>query len=680
MKPYRLAVDIGGTFVDAIEFDVSNQSVRLEKSPATPQEPWKGVLEALEKLGTDLKQASLFIHGTTLGLNAILQRKGALTGIITNEGFRDIFEIGRANVPAEHMYNFRYEKPVPLVRRRHTAGVPGRINVKGEVVEELDEKALLEAARTLIEDHELRSLAVVFLHSYKNPEHEQRAARLLKENFPEVAVSISTDITREYREYERTSTTVLDAYIRPIYEEYVDRLKEELGSRGFDGRFLITRSSGGAMTAEVARRSPIFTVMSGPAGGIVGAAHIARTIGNNRLISVDFGGTSLDSCLIEDGKPVLMHEADLEHLPALIPIYDIRSIGAGGGSIAWLEEGLLKVGPQSAGAVPGPIAYGKGGTEPTTTDAALALGYIDPNKFLKGRMELDAEASRQGIDRVIAKPLGIDVLEAAAGMFDVVMANTVGAIREISVERGYDPTEFTLLAFGGAGPMFAPLLAREMAIPQTIVPLAPAAFSAWGMLMSDLAADFSRTDVQVLEDYDPEKLENGFRELEKQAIDALRKQGMSDKEIEIDRVLELRYLGQEHALDVSVDPGLPFEELRKRFEALHKTRYGHTTSDLMQTVNLRVRGRGLMDKPEMTELPKEEVTFGGAILGARDAYCFDLCKVVPFEVYRRKSLQSGDEFKGPAIVDEGTSTTVIHSKQSVRVDPYGQLVIQTEAK
>ncbi len=246
MKPYRLAVDIGGTFVDAIEFDVSNQSVRLEKSPTTPQEPWKGVLDALEKLGTDLKQASLFIHGTTLGLNAILQRKGTLTGIITNEGFRDIFEIGRANVPVEHMYNFRYEKPVPMVRRRHTAGVPGRINVKGEVVEELDEKALLEAARTLVEDHKIRSLAVVFLHSYKNPEHEQRAARLLRENFPQVAVSISTDITREYREYERTSTTVLDAYIRPIYEEYVDRLQEELASRGFDGKFLITRSSGGA--------------------------------------------------------------------------------------------------------------------------------------------------------------------------------------------------------------------------------------------------------------------------------------------------------------------------------------------------------------------------------------------------------------------------------------------------
>ena len=510
MKPYRLAVDIGGTFVDAIEFDVSNQSVRLEKSPTTPQEPWKGVLDALEKLGTDLKQASLFIHGTTLGINAILQRKGELTGIITNEGFRDIFEIGRANVPAEHMYNFRYEKPVPLVKRRHTAGVPGRINVKGEVVEELDEKALLEAARTLVEDHKIRSLAVVFLHSYKNPEHEQRAARLLRENFPQVAVSISTDITREYREYERTSTTVLDAYIRPIYEEYVDRLKEELASRGFDGKFLITRSSGGAMTAEVARRSPIFTVMSGPAGGIVGAAHIARTLGKNRLISVDFGGTSLDSCLIEDGKPVLMHEADLEHLPALIPIYDMRSIGAGGGSIAWLEEGLLKVGPQSAGAVPGPIAYGKGGTEPTTTDAALALGYLDPKKFLKGRMELDVEASRQGIERVIAKPLGIDVLEAATGIFDVVMATTVGAIREISVERGYDPTEFTLLAFGGAGPMFAPLLAREMSIPETIVPLAPSAFSAWGMLMSDLAADFSRTDVQVLEEYDLENWRRGF--------------------------------------------------------------------------------------------------------------------------------------------------------------------------
>jgi len=627
-----------------------------------------------------LRRAELFIHGTTLGLNAILERKGAKVGIITNDGFRDVFEIGRANVPPEHMYDVRYEKPPPLVRRRYRVGVPGRVNVRGEVVRDLDEKALLEAARGLIEQQGVRSLAVVFLHSYKNPEHEQRAARLLREAFPTVAVSISTDITREYREYERTSTTVLDAYIRPIYEDYVDRLSGELQGRGFDGKFLITRSSGGAMTAESARQSPIFTVMSGPAGGIVGAAFLARTLGKDRLISVDYGGTSLDACLIEDRTPVLMHEADLEHHPALIPIFDIRSIGAGGGSIAWLEEGLLKVGPQSAGAVPGPIAYGKGGTEPTTTDAALALGYLDTKAFLNGQMELDDAASRQGIKQSIARPLGIDVIDAAAGMFDVVIANTVGAIREISVERGYDPREFTLLAFGGAGPMLAPLLAREMAIPEIIVPLAPGAFSAWGMLMSDLAAEFSRTEVQILEEIDLESLEQGFAELEKKAISQLKQQGIDDPDIGLHRSLELRYLGQEHALDVAIEKGLAKAEIRKRFEALHELRYGHTTSDLIQTVNLRVRGQGRLDKPELAELPAGAGTSDRAIVSTRRAFCFTVRGLVPFRSYRRDRLAPGDEIRGPAIVDEGTSTTVIHSRQNLTVDKYGHLIIRTETE
>jgi N-methylhydantoinase A len=678
MKPYRVAVDIGGTFVDGIVFDRRTHSIRLEKSSTTPQEPWRGVLDVLDKLGCDLRETDLLIHGTTLGINAILQRQGEPTGIITNEGFRDIFEIGRGSVPAAEMYNFRYERPPPLVKRRCRLGVRGRINVKGEILEELDEKGLVEAARHLVEEQGVRSIALVFLHSYKNPLHERRAAEILKQSFPDLFLSTSSDITGEYREYERTSTTVLDAFIRPIYQRYVEKLQRELAARGFTGEFLIMRSSGGAMTSALASRTPIFTVMSGPAGGIVGTAHLAKALGRDRMISVDFGGTSLDACLIEGGEPTVMHETSLEHYPALIPIYDIRSIGAGGGSLAWLEEGLLKVGPQSAGAEPGPVAYGKGGTRPTTTDAALALGYLDPGGFLKGEMLLDAEASRKAIEEQIARPLGLDVIQAASGIFDIVMAHTVGAIREITVERGHDPQEFTLLAFGGAGPLFGPLLAREMRIPETLIPLAPAAFSAWGMLMADLAADFSRTAIQVLEEAELRKLEEMFLDLEQRAVESLKEQGVEDSAVRLERALELRYLGQEHALEVDVERELPASEIRERFERLHQVRYGHKTKDPVQVVTLRVRGRGVLDKPALHRMTRGERKGTLAPAELRDAFCFARRSLLPFKVYRRELLGPGDRLPGPAIVDEGTSTTVIHSDQSIEVDAYGQLLIRTE--
>ena len=674
MKKLRLAVDIGGTFVDAIAFDVSSGSIRLEKSSTTPSDAAQGVLNALDKLNVNLSDADTFIHGTTLGLNAIIELKGALTGIITNAGFRDIFEIGRGDVPVAHMYNFRYQKPPPLVQRRHRLGVPGRIDVHGKVLVELDEAAVLEAARCLIEDHKVAAIAVCFLHSYQNDTHEQRAASLIRKAFPYASVSVSSDIAREYREYERTSTTVLDAYIRPIFEAYVSELESALSQRGFSGNFLIMRSSGGAMTADVARTSPIHTVLSGPAGGIIGATRVARSLDRQRLLSLDFGGTSLDACLIENGKASTMYEAHLEHNPVLIPIFDIRCIGAGGGSIAWLEEKFLKVGPQSAGASPGPIAYGRGGTEPTTTDAALQLGYLDPAKFLGGDMGLDPDASRRGIQQRIADPMGQDVIQASAGIFDVMIARTVGAIRELTVERGHDPLEFSLLAFGGAGPMFAPLLAREMEIPETIVPTSPAAFSAWGMLMCDLTTDFSRTQIGILEETLPETIDQGLDELAEQARAALQQQKVPVQRQSYLRSIELRYLGQEHALEVPLGGPVEPSAIRVRFEELHQARYGHTTSDLIQTVTLRVRGIGLMDQPEMPRMERSPAPPTQS--RRRDAYCFAERKMVPFAIFSRHQLAVGSSIDGPAIVEEGTSTTVFFSDQRLTVDDYGNLRIQ----
>ncbi len=371
----RLAVDIGGTFVDAIEMNWDTGEVEFRKAATTPGHPTQGVLNAVEHLQTPLPLCDFLIHGTTLGLNAILERKGAVTGIITNDGFSDIFLMGRSDVPEDHMYDFRYERPPSLVLRRNTAGVRCRLYYNGGVHEDLDEEGVLQAGRYLVEERGVQAIAVCFLHSYRNPDHERRTASILRQAFPGVTVSISTDISREYREYERTSTAVLDAYIRPILERYIAELESAFRSRGFAGRFLIMRSGGGGMTSEAAKESPIHTVLSGPAG----VSLVPRSWRPNCLVTTCYdhsiGGTSLDACVIESGAAVAVHEAQLEQYPLLIPIYDIRTIGAGGGSIAWVHEGLLKVGPMSAGAEPGPICCGRGGTEPTVTDAAVVLGY-----------------------------------------------------------------------------------------------------------------------------------------------------------------------------------------------------------------------------------------------------------------------------------------------------------------
>jgi N-methylhydantoinase A len=674
-KRFRLAVDIGGTFVDAMALDTRTHQIRFRKASTTPDRPAEGVLAALEALQVDLAEAELVIHGTTLGLNAVLERRGATTGIITNEGFRDIFLIGRGNVPPEHMYNFQYQRPPSLVRRRHTTGVRGRLDYRGRVVEELDLDSVRAAARKLVEQEGVESIAICFLHSFVDPTHEQQAAAAVRELYPQLSVSVSTDIVREHREYERTSTAVLDAYIRPIFERYVDDLEQGLAERGFAGQFLITRSGGGAMTAATARTSPTHTVLSGPAGGIVGAAYLADALGRDDLLTFDIGGTSLDTCVIERGAAVAAFEAQLEQFPLLIPTYDIRTIGAGGGSIAWLDRGLLKVGPRSAGAQPGPVCYGRGGTEPTVTDAAVVLGFFDPDRFLEGEMSLGVDEARSALAQQVAEPLGLPLAEAAAGVFDVLLARTVGAVRQITVERGRDPRDFSLLAFGGAGPMLAPLLAREMGIREVVIPFAPSGFSAWGMLSADIVDDFSRTVLRPLDGVEPAELESVFGEVEAEALRSLTEQGVTPERAVLERQLELRYVGQEHSLIVTVGREWNPAEVRKAFEELHRSRYGHAMDNPLQILNLRVRGIGQTDRPELPQLPAGNGDPARALRGQREAYDFTQRAVVPFAVYDRAELAPGDRFNGPALVDEGTSTTVVLSGQRVEVDEHGYLLI-----
>jgi N-methylhydantoinase A len=670
----RLGVDIGGTFVDAVVFDPENGDISIEKASTTPSDPTRGVLSSIDKAEIDLRGTDRFVHGTTLGLNAVLERQGATTGIITNEGFRDVFEIGRYDRPADEMYTTPYRRPDTLVPRKRRLGVPCRLDADGEVVEPLDEAAVREATRRLVDEHGVDAIAVCFLHSYVNPEHERRAKAVVEDAAPDVSVSVSSDITGEYREYERTGTTVLDAYIKPTFESYVDRLEERLDERGFSGTLFVTRSGGGAMAAHNAETRPVHTVLSGPAGGLIGASHVADATGRENLITADMGGTSLDTCVVQDGVPSVEYDSSFEHLPLMVPVYDIRTIGAGGGSIAWVDDGLLKVGPRSAGSDPGPVCYDQGGTEPTITDAAVVLGYLDPDRFLGGEMTLDAAKAEAGVAETVAEPLDMSVEEASRGVFEVALAGTVSQIREITVEKGLDPREFSMLAFGGAGPMFVPLVAREMAVSEVLIPRAPAVFSAWGMLMADVVYDYSQTDIRLVRDTSFGDLAEAFESLEAEATETLRSEGFSEESIRLERSVEMRYFGQEHTVDVPVTDVDGLEAVVERFESEYRDRYGHTMDDHPEVVHQRVRGTGLTGDPDVGQGADP----GGetASSDSRTAYCFARGEMTDFDVYRRSELATGEDVPGPAIVREPTTTIVFYSDQHASVDEHGHLVVR----
>jgi N-methylhydantoinase A len=671
---YRLAVDIGGTFVDAVLFDVRNGVWRLEKSFTTPGNAAAGVNEAIKRLGINGGALDSFIHGTTLGLNTVLEHKGAVTGIITNAGFEDIFEMGRYNRDRSQMYSLEYDMRPPLVSKRMRLGVPCRMNAAGEELVPLDEVAVRRAVRELVEKWKVEAVAVCYLHAYRNPAHEQRTRDLIRAEWPALAVSISSDIVREYREYERSATTVVNAYIQPIFRRYIGSLEGTLAEQGFKGSFYITRSGGGALRARDSAATPVHTIFSGPAGGLIGTARLSEIIGRANIIAVDIGGTSTDACVVRDGAPTLKYQAELEKLPLMIPAYNISTIGAGGGSIARVEGGLLKVGPQSAGAEPGPICYGRGGKQPTFTDAAVELGYIDPDNFLGGEVKLDAAAARAGIVKQLADPLGLTSAEAARGVFDVLLARTVSAIREITVEEGFDPREFSMLAYGGAGPMFVPLVAREMDVQEVIVPQAPAGFSAWGMLMTDLMQEYSETTVGLLSHIGIDILRAVAQRLGREAGEDLARGGFAAADSSIEWAASLRYFGQEHTLDTPLEENDDLESLCRRFDALHKQRYGHVMTDPVQVVHARARGIGRTPRPRLRTIPRRS---GGppSARATRKAFCFALRSLADFAVYDRDGLCDGDVVRGPAIVEEKTTTLVFFSDQRASVDKYGHLFI-----
>lgn len=673
----RISVDVGGTFTDVIVLDEKTQSLRLEKVETTPKNPANGVLQGFKKADVRLGDIEYFVHGTTLGINALLTHTGARVAIVTTKGFRDVFQLGRTD--RDPMYDLKYRKPKPLVPRFLAFEVEERADFQGNILTPFNEEQARSVAQ-LIRQRAVESVAVCFLHSYVNPRHELAMEEVLNRECPEVSVTLSHRLSREYREYERTSTSVIDAYVKPITRTYLEKLDGDLRRGGFGGQFLLTRSGGGAMTLASAREQPVHLVLSGPAGGVIGAGYLSELIGFPNLITIDMGGTSLDASLVVNGKIRVENEAQFQTLPVSIPTIDINTIGAGGGSIGWIDEGdHLQVGPQSAGAVPGPACYGKGGQQPTFTDAALIVGYLDPRNFLGGEIGLDQSLAHDAVQH-LAQRLGMSTHEAAAGIVRISEAKIAGAVREISIERGYHPKDFALLAFGGGGGFVATHVARELGIPTVVVPPGPANFSAWGMMMVDVVHDFAQTYVTGLESVDTARLNDIYASLQRSGQEALEADGFDGQHRTFLRSAELRYQGQEHTVKLPL-PGHDLSQsdvgtIAADFNEAHHMQYGHRMDDPVEIVTLRLRAVGMLPRPQLPKIASGSGDTSQARKGSRAVYQAGLGTHVDYSVYDRRLLLSSDRVAGPAIVEEPSSTTIVHAGDALKVGEYGELVIE----
>lgn len=668
----RVAIDVGGTFTDVVKLVPETGELRFEKVPTTPSEPTAGVLAAFDKAEADPSTVAMFNHGSTLGLNSLLTRSGAKVAIIGTYGFRDVYLLGRTD--RKVMYDFSYQKPAPLLERYDTFEVVERSLFDGSVATPFDEENAREVAQEIAR-RGYDAVAVAFLHAYANPAHENRMRDILAEEAPGVEVSLSNELSREYREYERTSTAVLDAYIKPIMHSYLRALEGQLEERGFEGRFLMSRSGGGAMTASAAREQPVNLILSGPAGGVVGAGGFARLIDRPNLITIDMGGTSLDASLVLDNTPVLYHGAEFEGLPINTPSLYIHTIGAGGGSLGYLDEaGALQVGPKSAGAVPGPAAYGRGGTQPTFTDAALAIGYLGVDTPLGGELTLARDKSLEAL-APIADELNLSVTQLARGMVQISNTKIVGAVRAITIELGHDPKDFALLSFGGGGGLVAVDVARELGVPEVIVPPGQGAFSALGMLMADVQHDFSRTTIQALDELDAASADELYAGMEAEAVEALEAEGFGADRRAFRRVVAVRYSGQEHSVTVDYPEGEadPRESIRAEFDKLHLRQYGHIMDDPIEITTLRLQAVGIVDKPDLPTIASREAgsTYPA---GVRTVTLPDETEA-QYALVAREDLLAGDTLEGPAVVTEHTATTVLHAGDRLEVGKYGELVI-----
>jgi len=668
----RIAIDIGGTFTDITYIDEDTMELLVDKAETTPGNLSQGVIDAIMKLGRDIGQVNVVVHGTTVGMNTLIQRNGAKVGLITTRGFRDVYEIARGD--RLEMYDFLYKKPKPLVPRNLRLEVDERIDYAGNIIKTLN-KGDVGYAIEQFRREEVDAIAVCYLHSYANPMHELQTYDLIHNTWPKMHVSLSHKVAREYREYERTSTTVLDAYIKKNIEDYLDELTERLTQFGLKGLLLITSASG-VLSIPVAREKAIATIVSGPTSGAIGAARLGNLLGIENLVTMDVGGTSFDLSLVRSGRNVEREEGNLVGFPMLVPSIDILTIGAGGGSIARVDiGGLLTVGPESAGANPGPMCYGKGGSEPTVTDAAVVNGLIDPGNFLGGEMVLDTGAAERGVATIVNK-LGIDLHRAAEGILTICKNNMTNAMREILVSRGCDPREFTILAYGGGGGVFAGSIAKDLEISTIIIPFAPGVFSAWGMLSTDFVHNFVHTYISDTDRLDFEVVNALYDEMFEEAMDLFSKEGVGKRDMEFIRTVDMRYQGQGHYVEVL----LPFgnlgdaakDQMVQSFRAAHESKYGHQLEAPTESVNFRLKAIGKIKDVKMKELPTLPMP-KTALKGRRRVFLEG--EFIECPVYERTQLRAGNHIGGPAILEEPVHTTVLTAEQSLDIDKYGNLQI-----
>jgi N-methylhydantoinase A len=680
---FRVGVDVGGTFTDFL-VSGAGRKARVYKSSTTPENPTIGFFQGLEAAARDeacsldqfLARVDTIVHGTTITTNAVLTGTGAKTGFLTTKGFRDVLNMRRGL--KERQFE-RYSPPQPLIPRNLVRVAEERCNVDGKIVTPLNENDVREAAR-YFKQQGVEAVAVSYLWSFRNPKNELRTREILDEELPGVYVSLSTEILPQIRVYERHSTTALNAYSGPILTRYLSRLEVELKKRGYKGQLLIMQSNGGVMSPQVAQRFASNTLLSGPAGAPGAGVFYGTTHGFCNVITVDMGGTSFDAALVKDGKPSVTTDGTIGDHRIASPILDIHTVGAGGGSIARVETGgLLAVGPASAGAQPGPVCYRRGGVKPTVTDADFVLGYLDGDAFHGGQLSLDLAGARRSIEEHVAKPLGISVEQAADGIYQVINSNMAAALSVVSVQRGYDPREFVLIVAGGAGPIHAGPIARDLEIPLVLIPRESSVFCAAGMLISDLQHDYVRTCARDVDKINVDEVTQLYREMSDSARKTLDEEGLSGAKVKINHGMDLRYVGQFNEVDVPVDLGRGLtakglERVIARFHDRHDGLYGYSMKGTpVELINLRVTAKGLTPKPRFARSTKATSPASKAAIGKRPAYFNG--KFVSTPVFDGLKLQNGHQIKGPAIVQQPTTTVIVPPDFDLKCDDYGNYLM-----
>ncbi|ARM77211.1 hydantoinase/oxoprolinase family protein [Acidianus manzaensis] len=681
----RVGIDIGGAFTDIVVYDTDSEEIQWIKNETTSEDPSIGVLNGIDWLNINLEATNEIIHGQTLAINTIIERKGAKIGLITTKGFRDILEIQRAN--RRDMYNFKYNKPVPFVPRYLRLEINERIDPKGDILVELNENEINEIYDRL-KNENVEAIAVSLINSYVNPIHELKIKELIEKNKPDVIVTLSHEITREWREYERTNTTVLNAYIMPKMQKYLSKIEDELKKRNFKGNYFAMLSNGGVATFEFAKKFPVYTLESGPVAGVIGAIKIGEILGEKNLITMDGGSTTTKASLVKDLEPTIITDYYIGRdkyssgYPVKVPTIDIVEIGNGGTSIAWIDEtGNLRVGPRAAGAYPGPISYGKGGKEITVTDAYIACGFLNQNELLGGKIKINKDVALQAIS-AIANYYDVSIEEASYGIIKIANDNAVNVVRLVSIQRGYDPRDFTLIAYGGSGPMFAPFVADELEIKKIIIPAVPAGvFSAWGMLLADIRHDMVLSyPIRIDKENSIDIINEKFSSIERKIISTLVSEGFKEEDILITRYAEMRYYGQEHTVKVNIMPGVIGEkeirEIERRFHEAHELAYAFKLDSPIELVNFHVSG---IVKTKSIPIKKKIVNnyeFSNSLISKRKVYFEG--DYNEWNVYNKEKLLPNQYIYGPAIIEDPTSTAIILESQKSVLDEFGNLIIERD--